>query len=80
MNKQEFSEVHGCFFKEVGTPNVFIMTEEGNFVYSDPQFRGGTGVITKIDCSYKDWSKDRNMWDIGIRKIKDYCEPFTYKE
>lgn len=69
----------GYFIKEYCTPNIFIITEQGNYLFSDPQFRDGTNILTKTTLTANEWKKGRNTYDIGGRSIKDYCGNFNYQ-
>lgn len=63
----------GLFVQEIGTPNFFILTEEGKFLYSDPQWKGGTNIITRTDIKLSDWEKEHKTRSKTNCRIKDYC-------
>lgn len=69
----------GYFIKEYCTPNIFIITEEGNYLFSDPQYEGGTNKLTKTTLTANQWKKGRYTYDIGGRSIKDYCGEYQYE-
>lgn len=68
----------GYFIKEWCSPNIFIITEEGNFLFSDPQYKNGTNKLIRTTMTANQWKKGRDTYDIGGRNIKDYCGEYEY--
>ena len=78
MTKEKLSTLTGSFTWGFGF-KFFIETEEdGNFVWSNPQYQGGTGEIRPYNGSYDRWIGDNVGRDKGEHVIGDYCSPFTF--
>jgi hypothetical protein len=80
MTKTELYNLNGYFIKEYCTPNIFIMTEEGNFLFSDPQYRGGTNKLIKTELTAKKWMENKQTYNLGNRTISEYCGDFIFEE
>ncbi len=55
--------------------SFFVETNEGNFVWSDPEY-GGDNTIRKFNGDYKKWCKKEKIpfgRDKGMHTIGEYC-------
>jgi hypothetical protein len=73
MTKEELLNTVGYFSWSGIDHRFFIQTEVGNFEFSDPQFKGGTNIITRYNGSFRDWSKDKKPWGKGMFSVIEYC-------
>ena len=54
----------------------FLATDNGNYVWSDPEYYGGTNEIVRFDGTYHDWIKFENIpfgRCKGKHTIGNYC-------
>lgn len=80
MNKEQLGNTLGEFVW-CWNKTFFIETCYGNFVWSDPDYPGGDGTITRFDGSYEEFIKQQNIpygRDKGKHIIKEYCGDFVY--
>jgi len=53
----------------------FLQTDEGNFVWSDPEYNGDNTIVS-FDGTYKDWCRKEEIpfgRDKGRHTIENYC-------
>lgn len=77
LTKEQIGDLVGDFTWDFGN-KFFIETNKGNFVWSDPDYHGGTNIITPFNGSIKEFFKDSYGRDKGTHVIKDYCRDFIY--
>lgn len=69
MNK----DLVGQFFADINSSEFYIMTEEGNYIYSDPLY-GGDNTLKKTNVKLKDWREGRNVRVKCQYVILDYID------
>ena len=63
----DFTWGFGCHF--------FLETEDGNFIWSDPEYQGDN-TIKQFNGDYKEWCSKSNIpfgRDKGSHTIRGYC-------
>lgn len=79
MNADQVGELIGDFAWSF-SDQFFIETNDGNFIWSDPDYNG-TGIIKPTEWDYKRWLKSCHIpygRDKGKHRIKDYCGEFKF--
>jgi len=74
INREQLLNSVGHFSWDFGQ-KFFVETPHGNFVWSDPDYKGDN-TFTKFDGSYKDWIKQIGISygrDKGNHIIRSYC-------
>lgn len=77
MTKDEILQLDGNFTWMFGN-EFFIETEKGNFIWSDPDYEGGTNTVTPTTMDYTEYVKASNVpfgRDKGVHNIERYCGP-----
>ncbi len=78
MTKDEIGNLVGHFTWSFGC-QFFIETDETNFTWNDPDYRGD-GKLSIFNGSYSDWCTKIGIpygRDKGRHLIKEYCKDFT---
>lgn len=81
MTKNEIENLRGNFSWNFGD-ELFIETDKGNFVWSDPEYEGDN-TLYLFNGSYEDYLKQENISfcrDKGTHLIKNYCGDFVWCE
>lgn len=78
MTKERLAGLVGDFTWDF-EQSFFIETNEGNFVWSDPDY-GGSGEIVEYKGSYNEWIGGGFGRSKGRHFIGSYCGDFIFNE
>lgn len=68
-------DTSGSFTWNYGN-EFLIETADGNYIWSDPSYHGGTNTIRKYSGDYKEWCADNNIpfgRCKGTHIVRNYC-------
>lgn len=67
-----FLDLAAHFTQSIGTDQIFVETDDANYIYSDPQ-AGGNNTMRNSELTYARWSKGLKLRDLGRHVIRNFC-------